>query len=661
MAPLLRFPCALHAARLSQRARRPLLAWRCCYYYYSTDAAGFRPASDSTPLPDAMPSADSPPPAAMTTRQSSAEAVAAPAPSPSSPPTPERTLQAKWAARWAQRPGRLFSYADIAHALLVANAAAASPLAPVYACHAAPSVLEKVRSLRSLRAHAPLHRSVYRHAARLAANLAGRDAGGAKATALRRVDGYVARFGTDAVLLYYTFRHRDTRVPSREARHRSPCAAREVPHAEDHLLDMRRFLARVWEAVNLAHVSYRATQGFDAPHSGAEMRGADYIENQRKALLRSGAHFPMEHQIVFGNTKPNRPKVMMLSDLTTEECRLQLAVKEAVNHMTQMLDSRSGLIRKVEKKLQNLASAIIVYAGNSEIQPRIHYNAARELLCLLAPLTPAFAEEAWIVLLEGPSASNYSPSPGSLSGTEDVPNEMPSFNSMEEDYSDKPSSSDAWETSNAEGESSETPSLNNIEQASSDMSSSSDAATSSSTPDLNDWGDAYSSMLSTNDTEEARNDIEASSNTEESPSDMPSLSDVEETSSDIEEARSPSNTDAASSANASTSGTEKEEEAPSAEPPTTSNGTSSRWQIPASEAAAIDTSHGLPIRGRPETIWSVFDQRFPQQWPQNGMQLLRWRAESAANTCANFPASRGAAAAAATGELDPESQDVEEY
>ncbi len=83
-----------------------------------------------------------------------------------------------------------------------------------------------------------------------------------------------------------------------------------------------------------------------------------------------------------------------MSDFSDAEADLWAEVQRTIESVTQSLDKTYSL-NTVVSDLIKLTNALSSVSNTMDISPAIHYYAASTLLRMMAPLTPAFAEECW--------------------------------------------------------------------------------------------------------------------------------------------------------------------------------------------------------------------------------------------------------------------------
>ena len=216
------------------------------------------------------------------------------------------------------------------------------------------------------------------------------------------LDKCVEKFGPDITRVYVIFRKADTLATYRETE----------------LNEIRKWFESVWKAASVAYESYESTQ--TKTPQPADIPEALYEPNLERWLNeicdtpKSLVHIP-----------PEEPDTTT-SPLEEDARKIWLAAQEAIAALVQPVDE-SNTCQLVELRLTELTKAIIAYDSCEIIDPSIHYHSARILLCLLAPIAPAFAEACWIVLHHGTE-----PEPEPNKGRQDF-SELDDFDDEDED------------------------------------------------------------------------------------------------------------------------------------------------------------------------------------------------------------------------------------
>ncbi|KZF21415.1 leucyl-tRNA synthetase [Xylona heveae TC161] len=161
---------------------------------------------------------------------------------------------------------------------------------------------------------------------------------------------------------------------------------------EDRIVGIHRWLARVWRIVTEP-----------TPHVGKKKQAhRTETETQAADLPASSAPLPD------------------LSTFNDAESSLWLEVQKTISQVTQSLETTYALNTVVSDlmKLTNVLSS----TKPGAIRPEIHYHSLSALLRMMAPITPAFAEECWQILHSTPSTSTATSTlPSPPSSTESSP------------------------------------------------------------------------------------------------------------------------------------------------------------------------------------------------------------------------------------------------
>ncbi|KAI9874498.1 MAG: Leucyl-tRNA synthetase, mitochondrial [Pleopsidium flavum] len=94
-------------------------------------------------------------------------------------------------------------------------------------------------------------------------------------------------------------------------------------------------------------------------------------------------------------------------DFSDAEAHIWAEVQRTIESVTQSLD-RTYSLNTVVSDLIKLTNTLYSSPTTTNISPAIHYYAASALLRMMAPLTPAFAEECWECLHSSLPSSSYS-------------------------------------------------------------------------------------------------------------------------------------------------------------------------------------------------------------------------------------------------------------
>jgi len=184
-------------------------------------------------------------------------------------------------------------------------------------------------------------------------------------------------YGTDVTRTYVVFR---SQIP------KNPLCY------ENGVVQIKQWFEMIWKAISLAHDSYMVSQ--TAPPDLPNIPEAFYEPN-----LDTWEDFISDEPRSWVHIPPEVPDILD-SMMLGEDCKVWLAAQKALVSMARPLSVQNN-VRTVESRLVALTKAIIVYDDAQIIVPGVHYHSARILLCLIAPLAPAFAEECWVMLHYG--------------------------------------------------------------------------------------------------------------------------------------------------------------------------------------------------------------------------------------------------------------------
>lgn len=297
-----------------------------------------------------------------------------------------RDPHAKWEAEWKRRGGKEFT-----NAILNTEYESPHPLNPIYHRHLGMSILDTLKNLAQDSAPEFTMRnicenSIYDHPLVLGARHWG-DPVPEGGSFKKDMGSYIREFGVDITRLYVIVKG------ERAESHPDAKAIRE------NLLQVEKLLARAWAATVIAHNSYVRSQ--PSRPSQLEIPAALYEPNLESWIDNLADEVPS-----YVHSPPDEWEIGRIYDI--DHARLYLAMQNAIRSMTLPLDVQNTPLA-VEEALRALAERIIHYDGSDDVYLNDHVESARVLLCLIAPLAPSFAEEAWRVLLEGPGVSNYTP------------------------------------------------------------------------------------------------------------------------------------------------------------------------------------------------------------------------------------------------------------
>ena len=164
------------------------------------------------------------------------------------------------------------------------------------------------------------------------------------------------------------------------------------------IIQIREWFESIWKATILAHESYIGSQAIwpDSPEVPEAVLKPDpdgwddYISYGLESLV---------HMV------PDEPDISKLQD-DKDACKVWLAAQQALQSMIQPINGQNNL-RTIRSHLVALTEAIVTYDDDAHrVMVDVHYHSARILLCLIAPLTPSFAEECWVMLHYGPNAES---------------------------------------------------------------------------------------------------------------------------------------------------------------------------------------------------------------------------------------------------------------
>lgn len=196
------------------------------------------------------------------------------------------------------------------------------------------------------------------------------------------LEEFISRFGTDIIRTYVVLRSGPNHDPASVANGIS----------EDAVNEIQRLLESIWEATCLAQKSYMISQKIVPPALGNPEDIIEPNSDKRMDVIGDGptswAHCPPE--------EPN----ILTSNMGEDGNRVWLAAQEALDSMAQPISNRNSL-QDIESHLATLASSIIVHKAAEKTDTTLLYHSARILLCLIAPIAPAFAEECWVKLHHG--------------------------------------------------------------------------------------------------------------------------------------------------------------------------------------------------------------------------------------------------------------------
>ncbi|KAI4140149.1 MAG: hypothetical protein L6R39_005932 [Caloplaca ligustica] len=167
---------------------------------------------------------------------------------------------------------------------------------------------------------------------------------------------------------------------------------------EKGIVQIRAWFELIWEAISVAHSFYVCTQANetespavpDALYEPNIDTWVDHLVDSVECLV----HIP-----------PHEPDILA-SDLDEDGDRVWFAAQDALRSFTQPV-SASTSAQKIESQLVTLTKEIINYDNAHRVDNNTIYHAARILIRLTAPFAPCFAEECWVVLHYGPSASSH--------------------------------------------------------------------------------------------------------------------------------------------------------------------------------------------------------------------------------------------------------------
>ncbi|MCJ1249292.1 Leucyl-tRNA synthetase, mitochondrial [Trapelia coarctata] len=168
------------------------------------------------------------------------------------------------------------------------------------------------------------------------------------------------------------------------------------PCNEKEIIQIQQWFEVIWEAILLAHASYKGTQVSASPLS--DIPATLYEPN-----LENWVDYLTDTPRSWVHILPQKPEVLDL-EMQAEHIAVWLSAQKALLSMTQPIGARNSL-QTIESRLVRLAKAIKKYDDAEIVLPDVHYHSARILLCLIAPFAPSFAEECWVVLHYGNSGS----------------------------------------------------------------------------------------------------------------------------------------------------------------------------------------------------------------------------------------------------------------
>lgn len=173
--------------------------------------------------------------------------------------------------------------------------------------------------------------------------------------------------------------------------------AKEHPHSDNGIIQTHHWFESIWEAILLVHEAFDGSQvsARDAP----AIPEALYEPN-----LETWLDYVSDGLMELVLVRPDEPNVLQ-SDMEEHDVQAWLAAQEAIFSVTQPLGGENTL-HNIESRLVTLTKEIINYNNEWSQTVAISYNCARILLCLIAPLAPAFAEECWVVLHYGTTNSS---------------------------------------------------------------------------------------------------------------------------------------------------------------------------------------------------------------------------------------------------------------
>lgn len=279
-------------------------------------------------------------------------------------------LEAKWQAKWTTREGKIKDYETWDEGY--------HPLAPPYCKHLqTPTILDALTWYNTIEGSTRNSNGSILNKVLELAKSRKFDKHSGNPDNSTDLETCIAKYGTDVTRTYVVFRNQLVENPS--------CRENEI-------IQIQQWLQSIWEATLLANESYALTQvsipaTLEIPEVLYEP-GLDAWSDFITDMPRSWVHIPPRNPDVFN------------SSMEEPDCRLWLAAQKALLSWTKPMSVRNSL-QTVESHLVALTKAVIAYDDAWKQLPNVHYHSARILLCLVAPLAPAFAEECWVTLHYG--------------------------------------------------------------------------------------------------------------------------------------------------------------------------------------------------------------------------------------------------------------------
>lgn len=173
--------------------------------------------------------------------------------------------------------------------------------------------------------------------------------------------------------------------------------AKDPPHSDNGINQTHNWFESIWKAILLVHEAFDGSQV--SARDGPAIPEALYEANLETWLddVSDGSR-----ELVL--VRPDEPHVLQ-SDMEEHDVEAWLAAQEAIFSVTQPLGGENTL-HNIESRLVSLTKKIINYNDAWSQTAAISYHSARILLCLIAPLAPAFAEECWVLLHYGTTNSS---------------------------------------------------------------------------------------------------------------------------------------------------------------------------------------------------------------------------------------------------------------
>ena len=193
----------------------------------------------------------------------------------------------------------------------------------------------------------------------------------------------VDKYGSDIVRTHMVFHSEIAKDPSYSD--------------DDGIVQTHFWFESIWKAILLVHEAFDGSQV--STREGPAIPEAFYEAN-----LETWLDYVSDGSRELVLVRPDEPNILQ-SDMEEHDVQAWLAAQEAIFSVIQPLGGENTL-HNIEARLVSLTKEIINYNDAWRQTAAISYHSARILLCLIAPLAPAFAEECWVVLHYGTNNSS---------------------------------------------------------------------------------------------------------------------------------------------------------------------------------------------------------------------------------------------------------------